>query len=178
MRYDFGGFWNLLYYRGTLGFNEIINYNKIIFILVAKKYLRSILAYFRWGSLLFNSNFSDVTGLEQQKFLFNSQISVLISYIFYSSWWGYRIIVMGGGCCWNYFSNISEFFGGGKWPERELGEMLGVNFRGKLDGRRLLLDYSLEGYPLLREFPTMGFKELSYCSLERWVKYEILFKLV
>ena len=52
--------------------------------------------------------------------------------------------------------------------------MLGINFSGKLDARRLMLDYAFEGHPLRKSFPCMGFEELEYSTLERWVVYNII----
>lgn len=45
--------------------------------------------------------------------------------------------------------------------------MLGVNFLGKADGRRLMLDYAFEGCPLLRSYPAVGYEELVYCPIDR-----------
>ena len=49
--------------------------------------------------------------------------------------------------------------------------MLGINFLNKVDSRRLMLDYSFEGCPLLKNFPAIGYEEVIYSTTERWVTY-------
>ena len=48
-----------------------------------------------------------------------------------------------------------------------MSELLGINFLDKLDARRLMLDYALEGHPLRKSFPSIGFEELAYDAQER-----------
>jgi NADH:ubiquinone oxidoreductase subunit C len=45
--------------------------------------------------------------------------------------------------------------------------MLGINFFDKLDSRKLMLDYSFEGNPLLKQFSSIGYDELEYDLRER-----------
>ena len=62
---------------------------------------------------------------------------------------------------------LCTLFSGLTWGEREISEMLGINYKNKLDARRLMLDYAFEGHPLRKNFPTAGFEELEYNALER-----------
>jgi len=43
--------------------------------------------------------------------------------------------------------------------------MMGAFFYNKLDNRKLLLDYSFIGFPLLKIYPSAGFIELIYSFL-------------
>jgi NADH:ubiquinone oxidoreductase subunit C len=37
-----------------------------------------------------------------------------------------------------------------------------------------MLDYSFEGYPLLKQFSSCGYEELEYDIFERWLVYKPL----
>jgi NADH:ubiquinone oxidoreductase subunit C len=43
--------------------------------------------------------------------------------------------------------------------------MVGTFFYNKIDNRKLLLDYSFIGFPLLKIYPSVGFSELIYSFL-------------
>lgn len=51
------------------------------------------------------------------------------------------------------------------WFERETFDMYGIPFAGSRDLRRILTDYNFEGFPLRKDFPLTGFKELQYDPL-------------
>ena len=47
--------------------------------------------------------------------------------------------------------------------------MFKIMYFGKTDCRRLLLDYSKQENPLLKDFPLEGFNDISYCFFENQV---------
>jgi NADH:ubiquinone oxidoreductase subunit C len=49
--------------------------------------------------------------------------------------------------------------------------MFKINFTNKTDVRRLLLDYTKQEYPLLKDFPTEGFNDVYYNFFEDQVVY-------
>jgi NADH:ubiquinone oxidoreductase subunit C len=67
--------------------------------------------------------------------------------------------------------SIASLYKIAQWSEREVGEMHGVVFKRKLDNRRLLLDYSFVGYPLLKSFAIMGYVELCFNFTLSWLYY-------
>lgn len=72
----------------------------------------------------------------------------------------------------NYSNNIKLFFSidmlykSAGWLERETGEMFKVFYKFKTDNRRLLLDYSKQECPLLKDYPTEGFNDVFYNFFE------------
>ena len=52
------------------------------------------------------------------------------------------------------------------WLEREVFDLYGVIFAGNMDLRRILTDYGFRGYPLRKDFPTTGYKELRYDEVQ------------
>ena len=63
-------------------------------------------------------------------------------------------------------------FPGANWYEREAYDMYGILFSDHPDLRRLLTDYGFEGFPLRKDFPLSGFKEVRYDDEAKRVVYE------
>jgi len=61
------------------------------------------------------------------------------------------------------------------WAERECWDMFGIRFRGNQDLRRILTDYGFRGFPLRKDFPVVGFKQVRFDELTDSVIYESLF---
>jgi len=58
--------------------------------------------------------------------------------------------------------SLSSFFKSSVWAEREIWDMFGIFFSNHSDLRRILSDYGFEGFPLRKDFPTIGFVELRF----------------
>jgi NADH/F420H2 dehydrogenase subunit C len=59
-------------------------------------------------------------------------------------------------------SSIVPLYSCSNWFEREIWDMYGLYFDNHPDLRRILSDYGFEGYPLRKDFPLSGFKEIKY----------------
>ncbi len=68
--------------------------------------------------------------------------------------------------------SVIEVYPTANWLERETYDMYGILFSGHPDLRRILTDYGFEGYPLRKDFPLTGFKEVRYDDEQKRVVYE------
>lgn len=71
----------------------------------------------------------------------------------------------------NTISSVDRLFKNCNWLEREASEMYGVIFIGKMDSRKLLLDYSKIEHPMLKDFPSEGVKDVFYDILDNQIEY-------
>ncbi len=65
-----------------------------------------------------------------------------------------------------------KIFPSANWMEREVFDMYGIKFNNHPDLRRILTDYDFEGFPLRKDFPLTGNKEVRYSEDEKKVIYE------
>lgn len=67
--------------------------------------------------------------------------------------------------------SIDTLYMNANWLEREVCEMFGFTQKIKNDQRILLLDYSKEENPMVKEFPTEGYKDVYYSFFENQLIY-------
>lgn len=68
--------------------------------------------------------------------------------------------------------SISNIFPAAAWLEREVWDMFGIRFRQHPDCRRLLTDYGFRGFPLRKDFPTIGFDQVRFDEKTQSCIYE------
>ena len=68
--------------------------------------------------------------------------------------------------------SLTSIFPSANWMEREVFDMYGIKFKDHPDLRRILTDYEFEGYPLRKDFPITGHKEVRYSEDKKKVIYE------
>jgi len=69
-------------------------------------------------------------------------------------------------------SSLIKIFPSANWMEREVFDMYGIKFKDHPDLRRILTDYQFKGFPLRKDFPLTGHKEVRYSEDEKKVIYE------
>lgn len=75
----------------------------------------------------------------------------------------------------NYVESSVKVFINANWWEREIWDLFGIYFNNHPDLRRILTDYGFEGYPLRKDFPLMGFRELKYDNNKKIIVSEPVF---
>jgi NADH:ubiquinone oxidoreductase subunit C len=71
----------------------------------------------------------------------------------------------------NYVSSLGNLYSSSLWLEREVWDMYGIIFFGNSDLRRILTDYGFKGHPLRKDFPLVGFLELTFDVLTKTLRY-------
>ena len=66
---------------------------------------------------------------------------------------------------------LTNVFPSANWLEREVFDMNGIEFSDHPDLRRILTDYNFEGFPLRKDFPLTGYKEVRYDPETKKVVY-------
>lgn len=147
-------------------------------ILLEKKYLKSTMAVFKneynfWKSTLIENSAIDT--LNYNKYtsefeIFFSNSRILNYYILYFYKLKLRLTVTFYGSA-NYES-IDLIYRNSNWLERETSEMYNVYFYNKRDMRKLLLDYTLDVNPMLKDYPTEGEYDCYFSNIENQVVLE------
>lgn len=68
--------------------------------------------------------------------------------------------------------SLTEIYRSANWLERENFDLFGLIYKNHSDLRRILTDYGFVGAPFRKDFPLIGYKELSYNSENGSVTYK------
>ena len=68
--------------------------------------------------------------------------------------------------------SIQNLYINANWWEREIWDLFGVYFNGNKDLRRILTDYTFEGFPLRKDFPLSGYMEIKYEFFNKSIVYK------
>jgi NADH dehydrogenase (ubiquinone) Fe-S protein 3 len=120
---------------------------------------------------------SAIDTLKYSKFLPNIDIfffknRIILFYIFYTYYLKLRLTLFTTSSLENSkIHSIELLYKNSNWLEREVSEMFQINYILKKDNRNLLLDYSQNEHPMLKDFPTEGYKDLYYDFIEENLTY-------
>jgi|688.fasta_scaffold19412_11 NADH:ubiquinone oxidoreductase subunit C len=134
---------NILKYNTLSLFNQLLDIC-VVDNLEIKNYINRFSIYYNFLSLTRNSRII----LKTFCLLLSEEISLNFKFI-------YKI------------KSLIFLFDSACWLERENWDMFGIFFEGNEDMRRILTDYSFEGFPLRKDFPLSGFFDLNYNIYEK-----------
>lgn len=106
------------------------------------------------------------------KNIFSNKIALFLFYNFFIFYANIHIILFTP--LKNSFistSSIDKYFFNANWLEREVSEMYGIFFFLKKDNRKLLLDYSKNENPLLKDYPCEGVTDVFYNFFDLQINY-------
>ena len=157
--------------------SESFSPNSFIFYL-NKSWFYTLNMFFKNEVFLSNSTLLENSALDNKKsfsFLKKNQFfkknRILLFYIYYFFIIKMRILVFTTYNNTNKMVSIDKLFKSASWLERETGEMFRILYELKTDTRRLLLDYSKQENPLLKDYPVEGFNDVFYSLFEDQVIY-------
>jgi NADH-quinone oxidoreductase subunit C len=70
--------------------------------------------------------------------------------------------------------SMTNLFYSAAWIERECWDFFGIFFLLHKNLKRILTDYGFKGNPLRKDFPLMGYRELFFNSLSKYLSYRSL----
>lgn len=130
--------------------------------------------FFSNSTLLENSAIDNQKNFDfLKKFQLTIQSRVLLFYVYHFFTLKSNIILLTSydNIKLNKISSLDKIFKSASWLERETGEMFKISYNFKTDTRRLLLDYSRQENPLLKDYPVEGFSDAFYNFFEDQVVY-------
>lgn len=145
-----------------------------------KSWLYSLNIFFRNEVFFSNSMLVEHSAIDNKKnfnflkkinFFFKNRILLFYVYFFFSFKSKIMLLTSFDNSRCNKINSIDKLFKSASWLERETGEMFKVSYNFKTDSRRLLLDYSKQENPLLKDYPTEGFNDVFYNFFEDQVVY-------
>lgn len=145
-------------------------------LLVDNKWFYSLNLFFRNELFLSSSYLAESFAIDTLKFtkfndLLNNffskyRIVLFYSYYFFNIKVKLHIILLVNFFLKERVCSVDRIYKNANWLEREVSEMSGINYSFKKDVRKLLLDYSKNENPLLKDFPVEGFSEIFYDFFE------------
>lgn len=97
---------------------------------------------------------------------------VLPFYLFYLYSTKIRLTIILNNTNNSAISSIDKLYKNANWLEREAAEMYGIYYKNKKDCRKLLLDYTKDENPMLKDFPTEGTNDIFYNFFEDQVSFD------
>ena len=144
-----------------------INHN-ILNINISKDTLVDVLAFLKTNSFSRFRQLIDITAVD----FIGKENRFRMVYLLLSHEYNLRIKIYFDINENEFVNSITKIFPSANWMEREVFDMYGIKFNDHPDMRRILTDYGFVGYPLRKDFPLTGHKEVRYSEKKKKVVYE------
>ena len=133
---------------------------------ITKKYLNELLLILNKHTLLKLNTINDIVALDLKK-----KKRFTVKYICTSTRYNYRLRLSTLVSEFMSIPTITKLYPGTSWMEREVWDLFGIFFWKHKDLRRILTDYGFKGFPLRKDFPLIGFLEVSYDIRQKKITY-------
>jgi NADH:ubiquinone oxidoreductase subunit C len=181
-KYQFPVFIFLILEKSNINFwSSKVNLPNHYFCLIDKSWIYIInqlirKEFFLNSSMLIENSSIDANYLTKNNNIFNfkntSTNSMLVFYSYYILHLKLRLTLLfipSSNQNINTLTSIDKIFKNANWVERETSEMYNINYQWKNDTRKILIDYSKNEYPLLKDYPSEGFQDVFYNFFENQV---------
>jgi NADH-quinone oxidoreductase subunit C len=128
------------------------------------KHLYFVATHLKLSSLFWAAQLIDICSYETPHFSIKSQLSIYHFHFLSTDHRCFLFLPTTSKQVSKTFS-IAELFPNANWLERELTEMHNIFLLNKKDLRNLMLQYGDTSAPLLKSYPSVGTRELSYDSI-------------
>lgn len=160
---------NLKAYNTSYSTTEVIPEFQIAnnYVVVSRQEIRAFTVFLKLNSLLRVTNAIDITVVDN----INKELRFSVNY---------QLQSITNNARWNITTWTSEtkpllsiqmLYPAFNWAEREVWDMYGIFFIKHPDLRRILTDYGFVGFPLRKDFPVSGFREVQYEDSVKQVEY-------
>lgn len=136
-------------------------------IIVSRQDIRPITALLKLHSFTRVTNAIDITVLDN----INCEQRFNVTYWFQSTTTNTRFAITTRSSELAPLLSLQSLYPAFNWTEREVWDMYGVFFVKHPDLRRILTDYGFVGFPLRKDFPLSGFREVQFEDSIKQVEY-------
>ena len=158
---------NIIVYNSKLNSEESSIDKTKYNIVVPKQEMRQIAAFLKMHSLTRVTNAIDISVVDR----INSDLRFNINYHLQSLTTNTRYSLLTWTDESTAILSLQILYPAFNWAERETWDMYGIFFVKHPDLRRILTDYGFEGFPLRKDFPLSGFKEIQYEDSTKQIEY-------
>lgn len=168
----------ILEYANPVIYTSNVLQNNHFVILLENKYLKTTFNIFKNENNFYKSfliEASAVDSLNYTKFskefeIFFKNSRIMPYYIIYFYKLKLKLTLIFYGK--NEYQSIDLIYKNSNWLEREISEMYGVFYVNKRDIRKLLLDYTMDINPMLKDYPTEGEFDCYFSNIENQIVLE------
>jgi NADH-quinone oxidoreductase subunit C len=136
-------------------------------IITSRQETRQIVSFLKMHSIVRATNAIDISTVDR----INHELRFNITYHLQSTTTNNRYSLSTWVSESNPILSLQTIYPAFNWAERETWDMYGIFVAKHPDLRRILTDYGFEGYPLRKDFPLSGFKEIQFEDIAKQVEY-------
>jgi len=147
--------------------DTIYNQNQTYCIIINSEDIKILSAFLKLHSITRVSGAIDITVVDK----INNKLRFNVNYQLLSITTNTRYIISTFISENTSLLSLQTLYPAFNWAEREVWDMYGIFISKHPDLRRILTDYGFIGFPLRKDFPLSGFKEVQYEDAIKQVEY-------